>query len=780
MEKKYYQIIYTASEESRSGSSGLGIRSATEGTPDYVLSRIDSSKCDYHCGKFPQPTSSELGTDPSSIEKCPRSYFYTVEKGENDKKLYFLGRIVAIGYDFSFYKTGKTSTRTGNCLSHTYVFEEAPDQACFDLLFEQPMDGSHVFLPVNLLPKMDNEELKSLLLGPHKDIPISTEPKPFTSAYASVPEVSYDVLFDLLSAMNNGKRLIVKMDAFKAPAVCAGLMRLLPERFAQEMTFVINHQAESVHENTRLVFINQYFPHESLEGNFKTVDYLDGTRTHVAGEIEKKWRAELTQCVNENDFVKARLITNWLLNKLSLKLVSRTVDFDWAILNYLYAPDAFELESLSTIEGLLPILAKIIANDDSKKAFLAGLLNECFANAKDANDLNQAISLVEELGNNGISLNEVYMQSRPLVTSFVTASPANMNGVLLQHAVPVLKKYLDMSVTSQCKNFLSDEIFLSKWDSVYSIFYQAPYPVTEIFVLMLQLHLSENKTTSVLKEIAPDAQERVAMYVQLLKKNPDQIADIAPYLNWDKNETRCVDFVKEFAQQHNQPLYAPFFLMSIEYKKDHDAPAELLVLMRLCKQIADVNESFRSLILKQEALYSAFYSRLITIVKPAQFQKLVAFIDSDVLPLVQSASVVRNWQVLRDVAAGVVPSGWSEPHYRLAITLKASDFLKKFAPCAFDRMTERAEIESFVNVLLDVAEYDIAEIVDGAKRIQSSHSKKSYVLVLAKREKMSFDKIRALTEQLEISNPGKFYFKYFRMPYVFYLIKNLFKKKNRK
>lgn len=770
----YYQLIYTASESGRTGQPGFGIRSVSEGFPEYLIPLVDGKMTSYHSGAFENISGAKLAENPNRIQDYPRSYFYNVVKLENGKRVFFLGRVIATGFDYPFFKTGNPSTRTGNYVSHIFIFEETPDSSIFDLLFESPLPGNASFLPEDVSPTTSNEELKALLLGP--SVPLEIAEKTFSSSAQGVSEESIDVLFDLVAALNEGKRLIVKMDAKKAPSVCAGLMRLLPEKYAQEMTFAINHQEEGVSAGTRITFINQYYQYSAPVGNVKMVDYLNSS--HATTPLEKKWRATIGKFIQDNDLCNARIISSWLLNKLSTRLVEQSDDLSWSLIRYLYIPEEFTLGEIVEVEGLLPLLAKLISADPYKNALLTSLLSREFEKAQDDADINLLITVCEQVAASGISTNEVYEKAKQTITSYVSASPENLNGVLKVHSVPVLKKYLDLSLTSRHKEFLSSVLLIDKWETAYSIFYQQPFPHKEILVRMQSLQLSEHQIKTVLKEICPCAEERVRLYVDRLKENPEELRLYEPYLEWDIIAADKIDYVTEFRRFFEREEFAPYFLQSIEYRKDSLPPVETL---KICKEISDKNAAFKDLLLHNSTIYGKLYKRVVEFIKGKATKSFDSFIDSSVLPLIADSNPAKkDWSNLRDVLSLSVPeSTWPYACYVLAIEIKAADYIRKISPKGFNHFESLEDVTGFVDALYDIAGYSDKDILATVKTVKSSHVRSNYIVAIAKKKDMAFEKVMELTEMLSIKEQDGFYSEFFKKEYRFQKFKNIFKKKDK-
>ncbi len=770
----YYQLIYTASESGLTGLPGFGIRSVSEDFPKEFLPLITGKMTSYRCGSFENISGPRLAEDPERIREYPKTYFYSVDKLQSGKTVSFLGRMVSIGFDYPFFKTGNSSTRTGNYLVHIFVFENTPDTAVFDLLFEAPLQGNHYFLPADFLPTTDNEELKSMLLGPAVPIPVSE--KAFVSAVQGVPKESIDLLFDLVSALGEGKKLVVKMDAGKAPSACAGLMRVLPEKYAQEMTFSVNHQEEGISPGTWLTFINQYYQYAAPIGNVKVVDEL--TAPHHATSLERKWRAEIEKRVRESDLNGTKTICSWLLNKLSTKLVDHSDDLNWSLLRYLYIPEEFTLSEIVEVDGLLPLLSKIISADSSKSSLLMNLLAREYSEAQDISDISLLITVSEQVAAAGIPMGAVYEKARETVTNFVMTSPSRLKDVLNVHAVPVLKRYLDLSKTVEHKEFLSSDLLLDGWEKVYSIFYQPPFPAEELMVRMQSLYLKTSQIQVVLSEICPNAFDRVKMYVNRLKVHPEELPVYEPLLVWDKREADRVDYIKEWGCFFDREEFAPYFLTTIEFRKEEMPPVGLL---KVCREISDRNVCFKELLLSNTSIYDTLFKRTILFIRGQSAGALDISIEDDVLPLIDEKNPAKkDWSNLRDVISLLVPeSGWPQACYGLAVLIRSSEYLRKISPRGFEHFEALNDITAFVDALYDISDFRMDEMLESVRAIRSSKVRSFYIVAVARKKDVAFDTVVAWTELLSIKNPEDFYSEYFKSEYRLYKFKSIFRR-NRK
>ena len=764
-----HQLIYTASEVSRSERPGFGIRAVSEGFPDYLYPLVNGRMTSYQSGAFETIPGNKLAEMPERILEYPRAYFFTTAKLDNGKKVYFLGRAVATGFDYPYYKTGNPSTRTGNYVSHIFIFENEPDTSIFDTLFESPLPGQQSFVPTNLLPTTSNDELKALMLGTAQPIPAIDGG--FSSSVKGVPDISLDLLFDLVSALTEGKRMVIKMDASAAPAACAGLMRLLPKKYALEMSFVINHQDEGIPEGTRLTFINQYYQYPTPSGHIRAVDYL--INPHPATLIEKKWRWQIADAIGHDDFERAVIIVSWLFNRLSTRMMDQSDELNWSLIRYLYLPDDFTLGEIAEVDGLLPVLSKIIAADPPKSVLLTNLLTREFEEAQSVAEIIHLMTLCERVASSGISVQEVYDGVSHHITEFALSSPAALYGLIQFHPVPVLRKYLDLSRTEGNKEFLSCELFLDKWEQVYSLFYQAPFPVRDIMTRMQSLRLEEGQIKSVLAEICPKAEDRVHLYITCLKEHPEELGSFLPYLEWDKIASEKIDYATELSGLLDREEYAPLFLKGMEYRKDIMSPVDTL---RLCEVISGRNAAFRELLSNNTTIYAALFEQVVGKIKDGTLSSFKSQVDieSSVLPLIAEDNPARKgWSNLRDIYSLSIPNKmWPESCYNLALEISEADYIRAIAPRGFAQFETLDEIVCFVDALTDIAGFSSEEIVASAASVGRSITRAYYIVALAKKNHLSFDKVMALADALSIQDRNGFYSEFFKKQYRIYKFKN--------
>ena len=778
---KYYQIIYTASETGRSGQPGFGIRTATESIPDKLLNMLDHRATTYACGSFPGVSGAKLAENPELVRTYPQTYFYLQSRKETGEKVYLLGRVVYTGFDYPYFKSSNPSTRTGNYVSHVYMFDSAPDPEIFDLLYGCPSSGSAVFRPVDYTPSSDNQEMKALMLGP--SVPLPAEEKSFRSSVDNIAPVSFDLLFDLISALTEGKRLVVRMRAVDAPAACAGLMRLLPARYSQDMTFSINHQEEGLNADTKITFINEYYQYQTPAGQVKIVDYINGSHTRSA--LEKMWRKNLEDCVARHDTERLGTVGLWLFNKLSSRFADKPEDLNMALLRYLYIPDEFTLGDVADAEGLLPVLSKMINADASKASLLESLLDREFQDASEAADYIRLIKISEDVAGAGIALPGVYERAKPKVTGFVMGSPANLMAVLAKYPVSLLKKYLDLNETSRHKDFLSDSLVAPVLEKVYPIFYRTPYPGGEMLDIMVEKNLPEVQMKAALSEICPSSAERVGLYMKRLKSHPDEIGMLKPLLKWDKNESDKVDYTQEFSDRYSDEAYADLFYASIVRRKNTPEIKKTLIL---CKDIASVNPAFMTLLKNDKSLYETFFGNLVEKLKGNTPKELDSFIGETVLPYVQAGSTAeRKWKMLKDIFTPATPQAWSREHYALAASVGNAAYIGATLDKCYENFKSEEDVFAFVRLMKNLEICKARTVLEAASKLKSSHQRGYYLAAVARNEGLEFAKVMDLAEKLRLDEKTSFYETYFKKEYramktkaFFQKITNVFSRKGNK
>ena len=356
------------------------------------------------------------------------------------------------------------------------------------------------------------------------------------------------------------------------------------------------------------------------------------------------------------------------------------------------------------------------------------------------------------------------------------SSPSKLKALLDVHSVSVLKKYLDPSRTSECKDFLSSELFLDQWENVYPLFYQQPFPLMEMMVRMQDLHLGEEQIKSVLKEICPNARERVALYVERLKEHPGELGIYKGLLEWDKEESVKIDYVKEFGRLFDNEEYAPYFLQCIDYRRDVLPPEDAL---KLCKEISDRNAAFKDLLLGNTTIYSALYRRTVDLLKNKDILGFDGFIDTSVLPLIADDNLAkRDWVNLKAVLSLTVSDKtWRYAYFELAIDIKSAGYLRLMAPDAFRHLESLDEITRFVNALYDIVGYSDKEILASVKKIGSSLVRSYYIVAIARKKNLPFDRVMELAHEFSIKDLDFFYREFFKKEYRFQKFRNFFKKK---
>ena len=713
---KYYQLFYNASECGLSGNPGFGVRTATEGIPQEYLAAIenDESLLSYQSGNLDVPASDILA-HPEAIFQLPRTYFYREEPVTGGKSIYVVGRIVSVCFDFPFYRSG-SMTRQGNIVNHVFIFEEKPGKEVFDLLLEAPDKGAESFLPKNWTPKIDNQEMLALMLG--KPTELKEESKGFVSGDRLIPEESYSLFFQILARKGSGKPFVVRTKADDAGKIIAGLMRLLPENLASEMTFMTNFQGNGVARGVKLTFVNEYYPNQVYEA---TCEYVDLTAPCTPTDLETLYRDTLKKAFISGSPNEAADLSSWVSSDVAIRSVNKPLEFNMALFRYIYEPESFSFEMLDRIEGLIPELSSWINHDNSKASVVNRLFSEEYTRAETLDDFLPIKAVSDRAISAGIPMNDSLEASKEKMTPRALGNMKTLSSYYTALG-PDISKYLNKGAFPSLMSVLK-EIMTS----------DLPEEEKKALVLLLE----------------PNYEERAKCYVSYLKNNPAVYEIIAPCFEWDKGYLDSVDWIKALDGLHSSEQLAPLFFNQI---KRH--PKGVVEQLKDYASFAGINPRFKALVqADSERIYLPAFDSFVALVSPTNADVVKTQIEQDVLPFVDEGNAKKKWTTLLNVLNGAV-DGESDAFFYLktAVKTQSKAAITAISDECFRSFSEQGQVFDFVRILLDNEIVSINEIKDRANALCANSEAKSYfwMAILKYGQFKEYDKMVALAEELGI------------------------------
>ena len=701
-----HQIIYNSSAASLNGSSGFGIRTVSDGTPQEYIDIVNdnSSLRSYNSGKF-NIASNIILNSPERIFEYPRGYYYKILQ-INDKQIYAIGRIVSTCFDHSFYVTGK-ATRSGNYVAHIFMSEEFPGKKAFNLLYETAQEEQLFFIPKNWTPIQSNTELLFLMTGkPQLLPPINTN---FPEVALKYSEKSLDLLFSYRAILKEQKPIIVSLyNEITAPTV-ATFMNLLPESLAKETTFVINHQTEGHSKDVKISFINEYYQHAIYTNLCSHINLMSNNRQ--IDKLEKIWRPILEHALNNKEYSRTNLLINWIFSRLAYDNTDSPATLNEALFNYCQNPSKFTLRTIDEVDNILQVISKYVKQGDITPNHLNSLIIQMIKEASELNDFVKAINYCERMFKVGLDISyaKSYIQNR--FTDFIITDPCLLYNAFLLLKDVTLRKY---SITEKYPKFnnIIPEILLKQSD------------ISQIILFA--------------KYLENDAYVRVENYIYLLNNSPELIYQYGSLLNSDKEEAEKIDYIRTFKDHLYNPAFALLFYQQIKIE------ARINPSIELANKIYDltkVNPEFSKLILKDDQIFYAIYNSVKRQLHKENYSKISKAIENNILTLLLPESrVSKQWQLLHDVLnLKLVDKKKILPFYNLAKEIEHLEALKMVAPLCF-MVLEREHINDFLTLIKQYNLMTDSEIVNYVFSYENIDYQ-TYIIPVAKLYAYDYEKI---------------------------------------
>ena len=430
---KYYHIVYTSSQKGLNGSNGFGIRTATENTPreylDAVIKGVADNKFANVVTNCDVPSPQELiDTEGAAILRVPPRYFFIQLDVAGGRKVYALGRNIYVGFTETFYYKDKDgnisgkSGRMGTYLIDLYLFEQCPSQEVFQILYEQPQEGSNSFWPEDPSPNKNNLEMASLTTGDPVMLPI--EDKSFSTSSKERSPLLISFLLAILDAKLSGNQLIVKYPWQRTHQLIAEAFQLLPENSFPQLTFSTNYTGNGYNAPGDILFVNEYYKAQ-YAGNGLIID-LESEAYH--GAEAKAFEEPIKDALEQGNLDKVKKLLAWILSPAYQTLGNVSAETKSVIFVYNQMPNDFTIrmiDKVSNREELVSSLAKIfsLSSGNNQK-----FIDELTTKIGYADGIDLAINSIKELkyySSKGIDVSKVIANSKDTLNSIIMSSPQN-------------------------------------------------------------------------------------------------------------------------------------------------------------------------------------------------------------------------------------------------------------------------------------------------------------------------------------------------------------------
>ena len=749
---KIYQIIYTSTAVTITGSSGFGVRTVSEGTPKEYIDLVNKSIRKYESGKF-TIHANDISKSPERIFEYPISYYYKVLP-VNERSVHVVGRIVNTCFDHSFYVTGKT-TRPGNYLAHILVSEEFPGKEIFNLLSDEFKSEDLYFIPKDWTPVQTNQELVDLMVGkPQAQLPVLKMDLP--EMPLSWDAKSLDLLFSYRLALKEQKPIVVSLKEEITSFTVAKFMNLLPGALVKDATFVLNHQDKGNSNDVKITFVNEYYQYTIYQNLVTHINLFENSRQ--VDNVESIWRPMLEQTLKAKDKVKCGKLINWIFSDMADDNVELPTALNEALFNYSQDQSLFTLNTVDEVNNILQTISKYINKGSINEEHLNNLIINGFKDASKLEDFEEGISYCEKLKNANISISSAKAYIQKTLTDYIIADANIMFDAFNLFKEKTLREY---SIAEKYPKFSSilPEILAKQTDIV--------------------------KIIEFAKYLEKDANIRVENYLTLLNKYPEAVKNYTLLLNSDKFEAEKLDYIGALKQHLSNVAFAEFFYQQIKRESNTRASIEL---SKKIKELADVNEEFKNKIKVDDKVYYSIYSSVKSLLRKDNYEKINAEIEANILTLLADEnSSKREWLLLSNVLNLKLEEGKSVlPFYELAKGIRHTEALKLVAPQCFKELPKE-QIEEFLTIIYELMIMSDEEIINYALTKESRHHL-SYIIPVAKTHNYDYDKIYDLVmkcvadekqaKKIIKANFKKLYSKHSREVF-FAKIKSLFTKKKK-
>lgn len=541
---KYYHIVYNSSQRTQDGSTGLGIRTYTKGTPkEYINLLKDNEFFNYTSGDLIQPSPKTLMEDGKIILNYPATYRFTkLFSAETDKAIYVLSRTVSVGFDYPYY-VKFVAARVDNFVTDAYVFEEPPTAKVFEILYENPATGSACFIPRDRVPSPENEEMRVLSIG--EMALLEEEEKPFSSQeLKQVSELAFEFLFAYIESRRLHLPLLVKCTAADAPTLMADLMRLLPDEIRKEAFFYTNYQLEGVKEGYKFFFVNEHYKYDyDSTGQYYVFDMTQNDKvvTDESGSFCEEWK-KLFFNGNKDEYLK-RLF--WVLSPAYELVRGESETTKRVFFEYMVDQKSFNFNHVFHGDEELLISLRDFFEKDRKNQQLFDKQLETFliSDRIKGGDLLSLLSFVEKLESKGYNLSEDIANAKNAVSIKLLETPETLKTALDSLGIEKLSKYFDKQVFEGKKAYLEAEELKKEWPKIYKYFYTIDEQNDHVKILakMLRLNLPESVVEEVVRSFGVGDIQLCDYYAEVAKRDPSEI-DI-PY-------KRIKDILDHHEQKH--------------------------------------------------------------------------------------------------------------------------------------------------------------------------------------------------------------------------------------
>ncbi len=686
---KYYEILYNSSQSMRSGGVGFGVRAQSEGLPQEYL-EVASPGSPYQKGKFKAPFASELITDTSKILSYPVLFSYEQVETPSGRRLYLLRRNVALEFDYAYYETGK-ATRPGNYAEHTLIFDERPDASIFQILYEQPAEGSLAFRPVNRIPSPENEELRGYMLGRSEDFKV--EDRLVATRYnAPIREEAFNILFHLVEARKLNRKLVVLL-AEEGKSIIMGDLCRLARRFAVDISFSCAYTQNFDPKRFEITYITE---HNTAPEITETGGYIVRKATERSkSEAYEKYCEMLKQAALTGDEATLEKVVSWLLSGDYTFVEGTSAEVSLGFFNYCTSPELFGVEQLNHLD-LMEVVAR--REQGSKEhALIHTRIEELVRAALSTQEIPQlasALLLVDQLKRAGIEIEPARALLGEECSLWMSALPERLATLYKALPLEIFDLWIRREHLYTKRSYLLEDVMQDKLKSLYRYFYVRVDEALGDLLAQLLYKLEPQRLAELLQDANPDAMQRQRCYMGAIAQNVDHVKRLWEVAVADLGDGMRVDLFEYFAPHFADERFAELFYYGFRNRQQQP-----LQLIQTAARLVACNAAFKELLLEGErrmSIYRLLFAEVAPMVRRSEASELLMRIDRDMIKPLNSptASFLYEWIYLYHLLAGTwmqLPKTEPDALYEVALKVGDSSYLREVTK---QRLVETSEAQS--------------------------------------------------------------------------------------
>ena len=508
---KYAHLLYNSSEKNQAGSVGFGVRCSTENISPSIVDAMEEKEIFTFSENGPALTPASLISNPEAIKQIVPTYFFQCLSLADKKRIFVLGRKIAVGFDYTFYLNGK-SGRLGNYVVDTYIFDQAPSADAFEILLEDPAIGSNHFIPSSPVPHLNNLEMRNISLG-HKPY-FPEEEKPFkANTPVRISPKAIDLLFAYIQSRKEGKPVLAKATIGMPPHLMAELALLVPPREIENLTFITNHSEEGKKQGINIVFINEYYGYDVYKKQWVWVNLENEEAMITPESILFCYRVE--ECIAQGDFANVHNLVSWCLSDLYEKGKSFSTDTQRQLYNYLYDFKSFDIEWVAKDRDLRNTLNDYFRLYPEEKFRFEDTLQKKFSFINTVEELWEWIELILKL--NPIDCQVTIDTTRGDISDFLFQTPENVRSFYERYCTCFgeVQKFIYSDRYIKHKTYLSTEALRPYWVNLYRYFFDDKIKAGNKSYLIEQLIL-DNAPSDTIQSVIKNEQFTADEYINSL------------------------------------------------------------------------------------------------------------------------------------------------------------------------------------------------------------------------------------------------------------------------